>query len=56
MSDQIYNPKTKKFVKRDQNGAFVASKDTPYKNLDLTVAHTTYKKTTPPKNTKGTSK
>jgi hypothetical protein len=30
---QIYNPKTGQFVKRDADGKFMASKDTPFKNV-----------------------
>lgn len=30
---QTYNPKTEKFVKRDETGKFVGNKDTPYKGV-----------------------
>ena len=30
---QTYNPKTKQFIKRDESGKFIGSKDTPFKNV-----------------------
>lgn len=30
---QTYNPKTKQYIKRDENGKFIAQKDTPFKNI-----------------------
>lgn len=30
---QTYNTKTKQFIKRDDDGKFMAAKDTPYKNV-----------------------
>jgi hypothetical protein len=30
---QTYNPKTGQYIKRDEHGKFMASKDTPYKNI-----------------------
>lgn len=30
---QTYNSKTGQFIKRDETGKFMSSKDTPYKNV-----------------------
>lgn len=30
---QTYNPKTEKFIKRDETGKFIATKDTPFKSV-----------------------
>ena len=30
---QIYNPKTGQYIKRDENGKFLATKDTPFKGV-----------------------
>ena len=30
---QTYNPKTKQYIKRDDTGKFIGTKDTPFKNV-----------------------
>lgn len=30
---QTYNPKTKQYVKRDETGQFIGTKETPFKNI-----------------------
>jgi hypothetical protein len=40
---QVYNPTTGLFIKKDKEGKFVASKDTPYKNLELATGSKTKK-------------
>lgn len=30
---QIYNPKTGQYIKTDENGKFMATKDKPFKNV-----------------------
>ena len=30
---QTYNPKTNQYVKRDESGQFLATKETPFKNV-----------------------
>ena len=30
---QTYNPKTGQFIKRNENGQFIANKKTPFKNV-----------------------
>lgn len=30
---QTYNPKTDQYVKRDENGKFMATKETPFKSV-----------------------
>ena len=43
---QVYNPNTNQFIKRDKDGKFTSSKDTPYKNIPLATGGSKMKVTT----------
>jgi hypothetical protein len=53
---QVYNPTTQMFIKKDKAGKFVASKDTPYKNLQLATGSKTVKSSNAAKGVKDNGK